>query len=88
MIAFYNGETEELIGTVKEVGGKLVADVESLKEYESYDPDEFYGQFSDWDAGYEFSMEIADGETAPKKYEGEHYDKTWTAEEVRDAQKR
>ena len=88
MIAFYNGETEELIGTVKEVDGKLVADNDSLKEYESYDPDEFFAKFSDWDAGYEFSMEIADGETAPQKYEGEHYNKTWTAEEVQNAQKR
>lgn len=88
MIAFYDTTTEDLIGTVKEVNGKLVADTEWLKTFENDDPDEFFDRFSDWSNGPIASLEIPDGEEAPNKYVWRGEEFSWTAEEIQNAQKR
>jgi len=89
MIAFYNGTTNELIGTVKEVDGALVADTDSLKEYESYSPKDFMNRFSDYDNGYEFSLVVPDDQTPEQKLESSNEEpKNWTPEEIKAAQEK
>lgn len=89
MIVFYDGDSNKLIGTVKKVGDTLVADVDSLKEFESAtkeDIEPFFSQFSDWSSGYEYSFEIPDDETPEPIHEPQLPEKTlWTAEEIQEA---
>lgn len=89
MIVFYNGNSNKLIGTVKKVGERLVADVDSLKEFESYTEsgiEIFFNQFSDWSNGYTYSFEIKDDETPEPVREAILPEKTvWTATEIQEA---
>ena len=89
MIVFYDEKSDKLIGTVKRVGDTLVADAESLKEFESAtkeDVDAFFIQFGDWSNGYTYSFEIPDDETPEPVYQPKLPDKTvWTAEEIQEA---
>lgn len=89
MIVFYDGKSNKLIGTVKRVGDTLVADVESLEEFEGdtkEDVDEFFNQFAAWSNGYMHSFEIPDGDTPEPIYKPTLPDKTVrTAEEIQEA---
>lgn len=82
MIAFYSVETDELVGTVSEVKGKLVASVEFLKDLEVLQPDALYAEFSSWSDGSLVSARIPDGEEAPPKFEWEEEGLIWTPEDL------
>lgn len=89
MIVFYDGNSNELIGTVKRVGDALVADVDALREFETdviEDVEIFLNQFSAWSNGYLYSFEMSDEETPEPIYKPKMPKKTsWSAAEIKEA---
>jgi hypothetical protein len=85
MIAFYSVETDELIGTVSEVKGRLVASSGILKGVEVLDPEAFYSEFSSWSNGSLVTARIPDDEEAPTKFEWDEEGLIWTSEDLHKA---
>jgi len=93
MLAFYDSDTNKLIGTVKLVDGRCVIDakteldydfLEGLSGHTEHGIRMFFEQFTDYSSITMYTAEFADDEVAPDPAPlSEEPPEVWTAEEIK-----
>jgi hypothetical protein len=93
MLAFYDSDTNKLIGTVKLVDGKKVIEAKAELDYNFLESisgnteqgtQMFFEQFTDYGSMSMYTAEFADDEVAPDPAPlSEEPPEVWTAEEIK-----